>query len=318
MRHQGGQRRFLAIALPIALSIAFPVSFVPAVAAAPPQPTVAVRRITPLVVILRRPGLRTYEEVTEEFMGRVRAAVRIVPARRRGRDSLLTWLNETKPDLVFAVGQTAYDLVSAAPTLQIVHAFVYQRQRSSHHGVPATPPPDQVFETFRLANPKLRHVAVLCSDETCPAALQSAPLAQRLGLRLTAIRATSATDAVSALRKLPGDVDGLWLVGDLSLLTPQVFQFAVGAQFRRRLLLMGATCQHVAQGALFALDDDPRHVGQHAAAIANHLLSDGNAATAFDPVQRRHAPRLCVNRTTAEHLGVDISSLRSRATELIE
>jgi hypothetical protein len=278
------------------------------------------------VVVVRRPGLRPYQQLAEEFREHVRAIVQLKSTdNRRGR--LLSWLQARQPDLVLAVGQRAYDLLRGVPKLKLIHAYVYHRQRLAHRGVHVRVPPRRALQAFRLVRPGLKRLVVLASRKSRWLLGAARLEAKRLGIKLDILYARSPARAVSKLSRLPREAQGLWLFTDLAVLSPQVLQVAIGLQFRRRLPLLAATRQHVNGGALFALDYSPTTVGQQAAVLAEQLLQRRKRRRRKRPRGARvvvgtgpygaKAPRLTINAQTARRIGVSLKKLRPAATEVL-
>jgi hypothetical protein len=267
------------------------------------------------VVVVRKPGCQTYEKVIEEFRGRVRGIVRVVSARHAQRAQLLSWLSRYSPNLVLAVGQTAYDILREAEVGPILHVLVFHRLTPRHTGVPGRVPPDRVLDSFSLADPGIRTIAVLHGSLTRSEMEQAYVAAIARGIELVRLRASSPPHAITLLRRIKANVEGIWLMTDLEILTPQVVQYALGIQFRRRLPLMGATRKHVRQGALFAMDYSPHDTGRQCAAVANRMLIAPKARNR-DATATLKA-RLSVNRSTAQSIGVPLSRFRD-AAELLQ
>ena len=265
----------------------------------------------------------------------MRAAVRVlgVPTRRESRARLRLWLRESKPDLVFTIGQAAYDMARDVEVAgELLYALVYQHQKPAHHAIKTTVPPQAALSAFAAARPTGKRIAVLFGSATSPEYQAAVYAASQLALSLVPLRAKSPAHALTLLRRLPRDVAGLWLLPDLQVLTPQVFQYAIAIQVRRRMPLMGATRHHVTRGALFALDYDPTAIGQRASKLAARLLRDGKRRQSRRWLARQRAkkahrntvtlgstkPRLTVNKATAARIGVRLGALRQLATEVIQ
>jgi hypothetical protein len=285
-----------------------------------PEPPVAAEgpglrplaRQIPLVVIVRRPGLRTYEEVTEEFRGRVGGSVRVMPPEGEGGQSAAERIAALRPHLVFAVGQSAYEPLRRLQ-LPVIVALAYHRVSPTHVILPGHPPAEQVLRAFRLARPQLRTVGVLHSPDAAGYIETARAAAQQLGISLQSLLCSTPERAISRLRTV-GSVQGLWLLADVNVLHPQVFQYALGLQFRRRVPLMGATRRHVAQGALFALDYAPGALGQQAAVAANQILAGLDPQSTSFTVQ----PRLSLNLSSARRIGADLAALHHHAVEVFQ
>jgi ABC-type uncharacterized transport system substrate-binding protein len=120
--------------------------------------------------------------------------------------------------------------------------------------------------------------------------------------------------AVRMLRQISRRAQGLWLLTDLQILTPQVLQYALGIQFRRRIILMGATRRHAEQGALLAVDYEPHSLGRRAAGVVNRYLAGARRRLGLGPGNIR----LTVNRGTARTLRIPVAGLKAAGAELVQ
>jgi ABC-type uncharacterized transport system substrate-binding protein len=270
----------------------------------PPRPM-------PRVVILRKPGIWTYEKVAEEFRGRVRGSVRLLQAQQTNALEILSWIQSFEPSLVFAIGQSAYELGSQLKDIPLIHTLAFHTQECQLTALHAGPPLAEVLIVLQRAFPKARRVGLLLGPDhqaRLPAAREAA--AER-GLDLRVIEAATPARAVSALRQASGQLDALVLLPDLAILQPLVFQYALVLQSRHRIPLIGATRRHAAQGALMALDYDPQSLGRIAAVVANQIL------TGQQPRPPRLPPlQLTLNVNTAQRIGVSIEKLWDQAVQI--
>jgi len=282
------------------------------------------------VALIRRSGCEAYERVAEEFRGRVPAVVRILPVH----DSTLVVLRQLRPKLVFAVGQSAFELALKSTAVPILHVLVYHNPPAGGEAppdptgaplaIPSRVPPKNVLDLFRLIRPNIRHIAVLHGSSSSQAMEAARQAAGPLGLQLLPLLARSPAQAIDLLRRMrPGEasgqptgkIGGVWLLTDLQILTPQVLQYALRVQFSRGLPLVGATRRQVEQGALLAVDLEPHALGQQAASIANQILAGVPRKKISVSVGKT---RICVNRGAAQTLGVPLALLRSAGAELVE
>lgn len=267
-------------------------------------------RPTPRVVILKKPGLWIYEKTIEEFRTRVRGEVRTISVDSHQQESLLSWLRQYRPQVIFTVGQAAYDLVGQTREIPVVHAFVFQRRDPYHHAVPVEIPVLSVLRAFKTARPGIRTIGVVHGPATDPLLLAALAVAPALNLKLVVLRATSPTHAISLMRKAIPRINALWLLPDLALLRPQVFQYALVLQSRLRIPLMGITRRHSERGALLALDYDPHDVGRQAAHMSNQIMA--GKALPSPPL----TPQLTVNESAARGLGAELEALRRQAVKV--
>jgi putative ABC transport system substrate-binding protein len=197
----------------------------------------------------------------------------------------------------------------------LLHALVRKPAAKGHYDLSKPPPARQILRAFRAARPKIQKIALLHGSGGPTRLAEIRRAAKRLQIEIIPLAANSPAEAIRLLRKNAMRFEGLWLLPDLSILTPQVFQYAIGLQFRYRIALMGATRPHVDKGALFAIDHDPHLLGRRAAIVANRLLSARRISRPETIAGISH--RLTVNRFTASRIRVNLAPLRKIATEVV-
>jgi putative ABC transport system substrate-binding protein len=286
---------------------------VSALADAEPEPSVrpssyALARL----VVVRQPGVWTYEELIDEFRGLVRASVRVVGAHPGEGDALRAWLRRYRPRVVLAVGQSAYDELQAIRVPLVSVLALHRPPAAKDAAVALTIPTTAVLAAFRAARPGIGRLGALAGRGAVPLLAAAQAEASLLGFELLVEVADSPERAISSLQALGQRSEGIWLIPDLQVLSPQVLQYALMVQFRRRLPVLGATRRHTRQGTLFALDHDPEDLGRQAALFANQLLAGER------PQPAPLAGKLSLNLTTAQRIGVDSVELRRAADRVYQ
>ena len=270
------------------------------------------------VALLHRTGCREYERVAEAFTAESRASVRVFFVAPDDDQMVRSRITRLRPHLIAAVGQTAFEeALSLDLRVPVLHMLVFHgvgaKDRPDHIGISGRVPAAHVLSTFRLARADLKRIAVLHGHSSRDAWLEAARTAPELGFELDPLQARSPAHALALLQRLKPDAEGLWLMTDLKILTPQVLKLALAIQFRRRVLLMGAARRHVEQGALFAVDYCPHGLGRHAARVANQVL----AGSPVPPPAAAETVRLSVNQGTARTLRVPTAALRGAKAALV-
>ncbi|MCB9555105.1 MAG: hypothetical protein H6707_03300 [Deltaproteobacteria bacterium] len=287
------------------------------VGTAAPRP---LTRNTPLVGVFRRPNIRVYEQVAEEFRAQLRAEVRILDVTARPNNAALTqWIADNRPDLLFAVGQTAYDFLRQQPKrAPIICSLVLHRIRPSDHCIDSHVPAQSYIALARALLPSLRRLAILHGKPTASQANSLARQAQRDGLLVTLIAADNDRQAISLLAKLPRQTQALMLLPDLSILSSPVFQFALELQFRRGTALLGASRRQVQLGAAAAIEPVPVVLGRQAATLARRLLARDQTVAQLNRLHNAsQAQRVIVSKSTASRLALKTTGLPKNA-EVIE
>jgi hypothetical protein len=276
------------------------------------------------VVLVKRPGVMAYEEVAEAFREGCRVGARVVNV---GDGSVTKF---TASQLVITVGQEAFDAVHAAPNRLIATLAFHLPEHVL--GPPAAPAPELILQLLATARPGLKVIGAVHGPRSRQTWNEAREAAERLGIELRGDEVADGPAAVRSLRTLVDGAQALWLPGDLDVVTPQVFQFALRLQIERGIPVAAATRQQVHSGALLAVDFNPRDAGRSAADLANRIL-DGRAPGEESspqprPAKRPHGrnsktadeteedrldllsgARMTVNATVARRLGVDLAAL---------
>jgi putative ABC transport system substrate-binding protein len=158
----------------------------------------------------------------------------------------------------------------------------------------------------------MKIVGVIHGPQTEGQLVRARAAAAVYGIQLREITGSTPGEVISSLRRMSPEIQGIWLLPDLEILTRQVVQYSLGLQLQRHIPLMGAARRHAEQGALFAMDYEPRNIGRQAARLAGaHLTGDR------PPVHQQMVPILTVNRSTARTIGLDADQLERLADVVV-
>ena len=283
---------------------------------------------TALVVVVRRPGIRAYEQVVEELRSNLRAEVRVIDAPPRNISrATIEYVEQIRPDLVFAIGQSAYDTIRPLKSIPVAYTYVYRNQVPSHAGISARVNGEAVLHLIKKARPNAYRIGLLFGPDSIPTHIDAVRIAKTLNLLVVPLRANSPEQAITILRQSAKHLDALWLATDLSLVSPQVVQYAIGLQFLRNIPVLGASRRYTVLGCFAVLDYPPVELGKQAVKVATTILQRAPlhrkqwfASRQTPPNQTAHAPirkRLTVNKLAAQRLRVSIASLQTDV-EVIE
>ncbi len=224
----------------------------------------------PAVVVVKRAGVTAYGEVSEEFEERCRVRAAVLSF---GDGGLTSDMKESirGSGLVVTIGQEALDLLSPPGTTRsgahVIPTLAFHFP-SGMVGPPMTPSPELVLRVLVTARHGLHRVATVYGPRSQGFLEVAKPAAERVGLELAAASATDGPDALRKLRALvdKGDISAIWLPDDSDVVTPQLFQYALGrVQLRRGIPIAATTRQQVHSGALLAVDFAARASGRAAA-----------------------------------------------------
>lgn len=277
-------------------------------------------------VVLHRRGLAVYEEIAQSFRARLRTPVKVVALSGDLTTLAIPRVRALRPDLVFALGQSAYDLARTARLRPLVYAYVFRDGMSVDFGIHVQVRPDHVLETLKGLQPRAKQLALLYGPSTAWIAEAARVYAKQAHLEIHPLQATGTRNALSKLRRLPNTADALWLVADLDLMSEQVVRYAIALQFRRRMPLIAPSQQHVQRGALVSLDYAPDQIAQQATRVASRLLLKTRGPQRARELARwasrssrwgRGPARISVNALTAERIDIALTRMAERV-ELVQ
>jgi putative tryptophan/tyrosine transport system substrate-binding protein len=245
----------------------------------------------------------------------------------RGRAILSEIKSKVKPDLIFAVGIWALQVVVGETTnIPVVYAMILNPPSiigagsKNVTGASMNVPVEQTIHLFKQLGPQIRRLGVVF-DRTKTGYLVSLAdaIAREQGLQLITKEIRSPREAIPALDSLQEKrIDALWIVPDETILAPEVVQYMLLFSYRNKVPLLGLSERHAQMGALLSLSfASSEDIGRQAGELANSILEGKTAAEI--PYTTARQVKLIVNLKTAQKLGIEIpKSIIAMADNLIQ
>jgi putative tryptophan/tyrosine transport system substrate-binding protein len=282
------------------------------------------------VAVLMSAKVDEYEDALRGFKGTV--AHRIVAMYDmeadldRGRKQLTDIESKVKPDLIFAVGVWALQVVVGRPSsVPVVYAMVLNppsiigTESRNITGASTNVPVEQPIWLLKQLQPQVKRVGVIFSRaKTGYLMTRAQAVARSEGLELVAREISSPRDAVGALESFGDGIDALWIAPDETVLSQNIVQQMLLFAYRRKIPVVGLSDRHAEMGALFALSyASSEDVGRQAGELAQTIL--GGRAAADVPYTSARKLFLTVNLRAAHKLGLEIPrAILARATNVIQ
>jgi ABC-type uncharacterized transport system substrate-binding protein len=243
----------------------------------------------------------------------------------RGRKILAEIQKKTKPDLIFAVGIWALQvLVSEAMTTPVVYAMVLNPSTivggaRNVTGASMNVPVEHTIRLFKQLGPQIKRIGVIYNQARTGYLVRRAEtVARENGLVLVATEIRSSRDAIAALETMQDGIDALWILPDETILAPTVVQQMLLFSYRKRVPLLGLSESQAQAGALLSLSfASGEDIGRQAGDLANSILA-GKAAGEL-PYTTARQVKLTVNLKAAHRLGMEIpKSVLDQANVIIQ
>jgi len=244
----------------------------------------------------------------------------------RGQKYLAEIETKVKPDLIFAIGNWALQVVVSRPTsVPVVYAMVLNptsivgTDGKNVTGASMNVPVEQPIRLLKQLGSQIKRIGVIYNRARTGTLVRRAQVVARdEGLELVTREISSAKDVVAALESFQDGIDALWIVPDETVLSQAVVQQLLLFSYRRKVPVLGLSDRHAQMGALFALSfASGEDIGRQAGELAQAIL--GGRAAADVPFTNARKLHLTVNLKAAQKLGLEIpAAILSRATSVIQ
>jgi putative ABC transport system substrate-binding protein len=232
----------------------------------------------------------------------------------RGQKILTEIQTKVKPDLIFAVGTLALQVVAGQVTdVPVVYAMVLNPPNivgagaKNITGASINVPVKQPIRLFKQLGPQIRRVGVIFNRaNTGYLVRQADAVARAQGLQLIAKEIRSPREAIEALDTLQEKgIDVLWILPDQTVLAPEVVQRMLLFSYRRKVPLLGLSKRQAEMGALFSLSfASSEDIGRQAGELANRIVR--GKAVAEIPYTTARRVHLTANLKAAQKLGMNV------------
>lgn len=246
---------------------------------------------------------------------------------KRGKALLQEIESEAKPDVIYAVGIWALQLVQKEkPSTPVVYSMVLNpativgEQPKNITGASMNVSVKETFALLKQMNPNLKRIGTIFTSATTGHLVEDAKkAAQELSIDLVAEKISSPREAIPALGRLQKKgIEVLWLVPDKALSVPTVSKQLMLYSYRNRVPLVGFSKAQAAMGSLVSVSfSSSEDIGAQAGELANALISGKSAEDL--PFTKARKISFVINMKTAKRLGISVpSAVLSRAENVIK
>jgi ABC-type uncharacterized transport system substrate-binding protein len=212
------------------------------------------------------------------------------------------------PALVIAVGRTAVDAARARlPGRPLVFCQVFGYEDLLQHGgsiwgVDSLPPLKLQLKSWRSIDPTLRSVALILGEQRDALSAEAIEAAKALGTEVRLETSHSDRETLYLFKRLATQVDGLWLLPDNRVLSPDVLRELLSYALAHSVGVLTLNESLLRWGALVSAVSVPADVAETVRFVADRVATGQTAGLpAMTPLR---AADLRVNQTVAMALGL--------------
>lgn len=225
--------------------------------------------------------------------------------------------DELKPRLIFAVGVLAATLAKEQFTdIPIIFCMVINHERfnllgANVTGISSEASLEDQFAILKEIFGSYRNVGVIYDPtKTGKIISEATSVAEKFEFNLIRTEVLSEREVASALKDIINRIDTLWIIPDSTVVTKNSLDTIFKKTLKNRLSIFCTSSAIVKAGALISISPDYRYTGLQAAQLAQMLLTDTTITSLG--IQQPDKLKLTLNTQTAEIIGINLSSIKSR------
>lgn len=256
-----------------------------------------------------------YDQVLAGFQGAFRGSMTVytnINEENASPRSLKATVQQTHPDLIFAIGDAAASLLHDAHlTTPVLFTLVVDADAfagaANFCGVSMTIAPVAAFTRFRSIAPTMARVLAFYESPMIGAMLQDARHdLEALNINLTPIGVGGLSEVRRALEERTDQYDAIWMTADPVMINQETFDFLRGTTLTQKKILLSTVSEKLTEaGALMSVSSDFHGTGALAALLAFKILEQHVAPQALG-VRLPVGAKVSVNVKTALDIGLPI------------
>ncbi|MEO5360804.1 MAG: ABC transporter substrate-binding protein [Nitrospirota bacterium] len=260
------------------------------------------------VTVLESSAVKPYEDAIKGFEAACNCNIRqVIPVDHNGI-SVQDEIRKSRPGLIVAVGEEALRKSLAFKDIPTIYMMVLNPSKviKNHEnvtGVSMEIPAHKQVASFVDVFPWIKRLGVIYNPQNTDSFMKVAVTsAMRQGIVLAEGMVHSPKDVPSVLSSMRGKIDALWVVPDVTVVTPENMEFIMLHSIEFNLPVLTFTDKHVALGAVMSLDIDPYEIGRQAGGI----VKSGSAIAKDDKVYEASVAKVSINHITALKMAIAI------------
>ncbi|MBF0368746.1 MAG: hypothetical protein HQL52_04735 [Magnetococcales bacterium] len=233
-------------------------------------------------------------------------------------DIVRGWLDQHGHQAVLALGMRGYKSIKQLGLEKPVVVGALVISPNGITGISLAGSPRAFMTRLTRIAPQVRRVFIVYSKANSGWLVESARQeAAPLGLTIEALEATDSREAVDqfqkVLGKIQGPTDAVWLPLDSVIPNGTVLPMLLKSAWDKRFVIFSNNPSHTRKGALFSLYPDHQAMGRRLVDLTLDQIVN---------LQKPHVIatedlKIAVNRRTASHLGLELTSQNLRGFDLV-
>ena len=224
-------------------------------------------------------------------------------------------------DQIIAIGLLAASVGQQISSKRMVFCQVFNYRdhdllSASSKGVNLLPPFDMQLQHWTDLAPGLKSIGIITGPNQDDLIAEIESATQQRNIELVVRSVSSDKEALYAFKRLTPEIQGLWLLPDNRILSPEVVRefMSYSARHRKQVVVFGANL--LGMGALMSVSSDAADVAEQVLARLETLSADGKlAGPSMRPLTKIQVQ---INPDVARHLDLEIPQTLASASSRAE
>jgi len=264
------------------------------------------------VLVVQNYRTKPYSEVIRGFKAASSTRLSEMVLSEMNSAEAIREIRRRSPDLILAIGADSLITVRKVDDIPIIYCMVLSPESilgddRNITGISMNIPPEKYLSTLLKALPRLKRIGLVYNPRKTGSIVEKAQnAAERMGIRLTALKAERARDLPRLLESLPDGLDAYWMLPDSTFTAPEAVEALILYSMRSRVPIFTFSEKYLRMGAFMSLDLDAYELGKQSGEIAEKV----RAGTGIAAIPRTDADRAVptINRTVAAKLGIVLNT----------
>lgn len=261
------------------------------------------------IIVVKSANLKPYNEALIGFKSVARGNISEVLLPDINGSDIRKEIERERPDLIIAVDEDALSQVKGVNDIPIVYMMVSNPQailngERNITGVSMNISAKKQVDMLSAVSPHRKRIGIIYDPNNTFHLVKDIQSSSN-GFTLITERIYSRKEVPSVLKSLRGQIDVIWLLPDITVISQETFEFILLFSLENGIPIIAFSEKYVQAGSLMALDIDPTDIGLQAGEMANRILSGTDAGGI--PVSSPRKAVFSLNLKIAQRLGIVIS-----------
>jgi len=290
----------------------------PDIRPAPPKPVHATPREPARTAVLLSDDIQVFAAVAEEIklrLGEDHVTIHNLDGEPANADRVTAEIADAEADQLVAVGLLAATVGRQTQNKPMVFCKVFNYQdhdliSRSSKGVNLLPPFDIQLQAWTDLAPGLQSVGIIAGPNHDALVAEIRRATDKLQIKLSVRTVHSDKEALITFKRLTPEIQGLWLLPDNRILSPNVVREIMSYSAKHRQQIVVFSSNLLSLGALMSVTSNDRDVADQ---VLSRLEGAADAGTLAGPdMMPLMTMELEINPEVARHLGLIVSEQVAR------